>query len=101
GEAGRTHPANAAGDPNRVPQALGRHRRGGRQEESLLKETARFAARLRGAGGAGEALHVPAVFVRRELLLARGHWRQAGRREGGERGEEKIARPSNGRGDPP
>src|SRR6266568_4583027 len=91
GEARRTHPAHAAGDSDRVPQDLGRDRRGGRQEESLLQEDARFAARLRGAGGAGEALHVPAVFVRRELLLARGHWRQAGHREGGERGQEEIA----------
>ena len=56
-------------------------------QEPVLQEDARVAAPVRVAGGAGEALLLPAVFVRGQLLLA-GGWRQ-GRGEG--RGQEKVA----------
>ena len=56
-------------DPDRLPQDLGQDRGGGVGEEPVLQEGARLAARVRGEGGAGEALHVPAVLVRGELLL--------------------------------
>ena len=52
-----------------VPQDLGQDRRRGVGEEPVLQEGARLAARVRVQGGAGEALHVPAVLVRGELLL--------------------------------
>src|SRR5204862_2526478 len=50
---------------------------------SVLQEGIRLAARIRGEGGSGEALHVPAVLVRRELLFP-------GEETGG-RGEGTIA----------
>ena len=56
-------------DPDRVPEDLGQDGGRGVGEEPVLQEGARLAARVRGQGGAGEALHVPAVLVRRELLL--------------------------------
>ncbi len=63
--------AHAARDPDRVLQGLGRDRGGGVGEEPVLQEGARLAEGLRGEGRAGEALHVPAVLVRGELLLPR------------------------------
>ena len=84
--------------PDRVPQDLGQDRRRGGAEEPVLQEDARVAAPVRLAGRAGEALHVPAVLVRRELLLP-GRRREAGgqgRRqdevaERSEKGATKIA----------
>ena len=57
-------------------------------EEPVLQEGARLAARVRVGGGAGEALLLPAVLVRGQLLLARKAARSR-RREGG--GQEEVA----------
>src|SRR5437667_194074 len=48
---------------------LGLDRRGRVGEESVLQESVRLAARICREGGSREALHVPAVLVRRELLF--------------------------------
>ena len=57
----------------------------------FFKKVLRLAARVRGEGGAGEALHDPAVLVRGELLLARG---EAGGR--GARSSEEVTRARQG-----
>src|SRR4029453_10487774 len=70
-QARRPDPAHAPRHPGCVPESLGRNRQGGVGEESVLQESARFAARLCREGGAREALHVSAVLVCGQLLLAR------------------------------
>jgi TRAP-type mannitol/chloroaromatic compound transport system substrate-binding protein len=50
----------------------------------FFKKSARFPARLRRQGGARQALHVPALLVRGELLLAGGEGRGEGREGGGQ-----------------
>ena len=50
-------------------QEVGRDRGGRRRQEPVLQEGARLAARLRRAGGAGQAVLLPAVLVHGELLL--------------------------------
>jgi hypothetical protein len=84
GEARRSHPAHAARHPDRVPEGLGQDRGGRGGQEPVLQEDARLAARLREPGRAGQALHVPAVFLRRQLLLPGGETRGEGRGEGQE-----------------
>jgi len=96
GEARGSYPAHAARHPDRVPENLGHDRQGGRREEPVLQESARLAAGVRQPGGARQALHVPAVLVRGELLLARG---AAGRYKG--RRQKVTPRGESGGGDPP
>ena len=86
---GTADPAHAAGDPDRVPEGVGRDRGGGIGEEPVLQEGARFAARVRFESRSGQALHVPAVFLRRQLLLAGEGRRETARRK--ERREEEVA----------
>ena len=94
GEARRADPAHAARHPDRVPEDLGHHREGGVGEEPVLQEGARLAARVRVDRRAGEAVHVPAVLVRGELLLPREGQRPG---QGGTgRGEEIAVRTSRG-----
>src|SRR5882762_8840584 len=69
-EARRPDPAHAARHPARLAQGLGRSGEGELGQVPDVQEGLRVAARVRGQGGAREALHVPAVFLRRELLLA-------------------------------
>ena len=78
-EARRADPPHAARHPDRLAQGLGRGRGRELGQEPDLQEGLRVAARVRRQGGAGQALHVPAVLVRRELLLAAGK-RQACRK---------------------
>ena len=61
GEAQRQAPHHTAGDQPGVPQDVGRVRRGGIGQEPVLQEGLRVAAGLRQEGGAGQALHVPAL----------------------------------------
>jgi hypothetical protein len=84
--------AHAAGDPGRFPEDLGQDGRRGIGEEPVLQEGARLAARVRGQGGPGQALHVPALFVRGELLLPRDG-EKAGRRGRERKGEVASADP--------
>ena len=69
GEAWRAGSAYAGRDPDRVPQDLGRDRRRAGRAGSVLQESAGIEARLRERGRAGEAVHVPGLFLRRRLLL--------------------------------
>ena len=69
GEARRADPAHAARDPDRLHQEVGRDRRRGRREEPVLQEGAREPARLRLAGGALQAVLLPALLVHGQLLL--------------------------------
>ena len=73
------HPRRHSG---RVPEDLGHGRRRGEPEEPVLQENARVAAPVRLARRSGEALHVPAVLLRCELLLPGG--RQQTRGESGQ-----------------
>jgi len=70
-EARRTRAAYPARHPGRVPENLGHHRGRGKQEEPVLQKGARLAARVCVGGRAGEALLLPALLVRGQLLLAR------------------------------
>ena len=56
---------------HRLHQEVGRDRGCRRREEPLLQEGAREPARLRRAGGALQALLLPAILVHGELLLPR------------------------------
>ena len=71
-EARYRDPAHAARDPHRDAQGVGRDREGGVGEEPGVQARLRLAARVRCEGGAREALHVPAVLLRREPLLPGG-----------------------------
>ncbi len=62
-QARHADPAHAARDPDRVLQGLGRDRQGGDGGEPLLQEGLRVAEGLCRQGGAGQAVHVPALLV--------------------------------------
>ncbi len=70
-QARHADPAHPAGDPDRVLQGLGRDRQGGDGGQPVLQEGLRVAEGLRGQGGAGQALHVPALLVRRRTTTSR------------------------------
>ena len=69
-QARRQAPDDTAGDQQGVPQDLGRVRRGGIREESVLQEGLRVAEGLCFEGRAGQALHVPALRIPGGPLLA-------------------------------
>ena len=66
-------------------------------EESVLQEGARVAARLRVEGRSGQALHVPAVLVRGQLLLA---GEELGGASAGPGQEQEAERLGSGAGSP-
>ena len=69
GEARRASPAHAARYPARFPEEVGRDRGRGIREEPVLQEGARLAEGLCRAGRALQAVLLPALLVRGELLL--------------------------------
>ena len=69
GEARRADSAHAARDPDRLHQEVGRDCGRRKRQEPVLQEGSRQPARVRVAGGALQAVLLPAVLVHGQLLF--------------------------------